>query len=120
MQKLMIVEDDPSLGLLYKDEFQDEGYLVLLIESGEQAIERFEEEAVDVVVLDIRLGGMDGLEVLRKMLELRPDVPVILNSAYAGFKTDFTSWSAETYLVKTSDMGELKQAVRRAMARAAA
>lgn len=119
MHKLMIVEDDPSLGLLYKDEFQDEGYRVLLVESGEEAVERFREEEVDGVVLDIRLGGMDGLDVLRKMLELRPEVPVILNSAYASFKTDFTTWSAESYLVKSSDMGELKQVVRRAMARAA-
>ena len=57
MQKLMIVEDDPSLGLLYRDEFHDAGYEVLLVESGEEAVEIFREEAFDGVVLDIRLGG---------------------------------------------------------------
>ncbi len=120
MKRLLIVEDDPNLRLLYEEEFGEEGYAVVLAASGEQALEALVSERVDGVVMDICLGGMDGLETLRKILLVHPEIAVVLNSAYATFKSDFTSWSADRYVVKSSDLTELKEAVRNALARRAA
>lgn len=120
MHKLLIVEDDPALRLLYKDEFEEEGYEVHLAPSGEEAVEWSRENHVDGIILDIRLGGMDGLETMGRLLEHQSNVSVILNSAYTTFKTDFSSWSADYYVVKSSDLTELKEAVRDSLLRRAA
>jgi DNA-binding response OmpR family regulator len=120
MQRLLIVEDDPNLRLLYEDEFAEDGYAVTLAASGEEAIEAIRKQSIDVVILDIQLGGIDGLETMRRILARRQDIAVVVNSAYASFKSDFASWSADRYVVKSSDMKELKQAVREAVALRAA
>ena len=115
MLELLIVEDDPSLRLLYQEEFEDEGYRVHVAASGEEAIQEFRRNPIDGVILDIRLGGMDGLEVLSNFLEHRADLAVVLNTAYTAFMSDFASWSADHYVVKSSDLTELKAAVRDAL-----
>jgi DNA-binding response OmpR family regulator len=120
MQKLLIVEDDPNLRLLYEDEFREDGYDVTLAGSGEEAMETIRRQPIDVVILDIQLGGIDGLETMRRMLARREEIGVVVNSAYASFKSDFASWSADRYVVKSSDLTELKEAVREVLARRAA
>jgi DNA-binding response OmpR family regulator len=120
MKTLLIVEDDPNLRLLYEEEFREEGYHVLTAASGEEALEIARRSKVAGVVLDIRLGGMDGLEVMRRLLDVSPDTVVVLNSAYPSFKSNFASWGAERYVVKSSNLRELKQAVHDALFRLAA
>ena len=120
MQTLLIVEDDANLRRLYEEEFREEGYHVLAASSGEEALEIARRSKVAGVVLDIRLGGIDGLEVMRRLLETSPGTVVVLNSAYPSFKRDFASWGAEQYVVKSSDLSELKRAVHEAICRFAA
>ncbi len=115
MQTLLIVEDDTNLRRLYEEEFREEGYHVLTASSGEEALEIARRSRVTGVVLDIRLGGIDGLEVMRRLLDVSPGTAVVLNSAYPSFKSDFASWGAERYVVKSSDLDELKQAVHDAL-----
>ena len=115
MPSLLIVEDDLSLRTLYQAEFTEEGYNVTGVASGEEAMEVLRKSPPQAVVLDIRLGGMNGLDLLRGILADRPEVAVVLNSAYPGYKQDFTSWSADRYVVKSSDLRELKEAVAEAM-----
>ena len=119
MPSLLIVEDDASLRRLYETEFIEEGYAVMSVGSGEEAIERLRTSPPEAVVLDIRLGGMDGLDVLRRVLQDRPSVAVVLNSAYPSYKQSFASWSADGYVVKSSDLTELKSTVAGALARRA-
>jgi two-component system response regulator (stage 0 sporulation protein F) len=114
---LLIVEDDPSLRLLYQVEFEEEGYEVHVAASGEEAVGLFRRHPVNGVILDICLGDVSGLDVLRSLLEHRADLAVVLNTAYTTFKTDFASWSADHYVVKSSDLTELKLAVRDALQR---
>ena len=120
MKKLLIVEDDPNLRLLYEDEFTEEGFDVLSASSGEEAIEHIRRNKVDAVILDLHLGGIDGLETMRRMLSFRQEIAVVVNTAYASFKSDFASWSADRYVVKSSDLTELKRAVREVLGRRAA
>jgi two-component system, OmpR family, response regulator len=115
MTRLLIVDDDSSLRKLYEAEFGEDGYEVESVGSGEEAIARLQGRSPEVVVLDIQLGGMNGLDVLRRVLDDRPDIAVILNSAYSGYKQNFASWSADGYVVKSSDLSELKTAVARAV-----
>jgi len=66
----------------------------------------------DLVVLDINMPEMNGIEVLRQMKEIKGDLPIILSSAYQEYKQDFGSWASEAYVVKSANMDELKATVR--------
>ena len=74
-------------------------------------------EGRDLVVLDIRLEGMDGIDCLRTIMEKRRDLPVILNSAYSTYKQDFASWMADAYVVKSADLTELKDKIKECLAK---
>jgi len=60
------------------------------------------------VILDIRMPDLNGVETLKKIMESASTVPVILNSAYTSYRDNFLTWAAEAYVVKSSDLTELK------------
>jgi len=107
MPVVLVVDDDLNQRLLYEQELRDAGYAVVVASSGPEAIEIVAQGGIDVVVLDIAMPGMDGVECLTKLLDIDRQLPVILNTAYANFKHDFMTWAAEAYVVKSSDLGEL-------------
>ena len=119
MPTLMIVEDDSSLCLLYRQEFEDEGYDVVIANRGREALAVVDKQKVDVVILDIAMPGMDGIEALGKILAVDNGIPVVLNTAYPGYKEDFLTWAAEAYVVKSGDLTELKERVAAALAKRA-
>lgn len=115
MKKLLIVDDEKNLRLLYKTEFESEGYQVETAADAQDALKKFEHERYDLVILDIKMPGMDGLEALGKFLGRDNKLPVIINSAYDSYKDNFMSWAADSYVIKSSDIGELKQKVKEAL-----
>ena len=112
MATLMVVEDDKNQRLLYEQELTEEGYDVILVEGGREALEKLEKVTPDLVILDISMPGMDGIETLGKILGRERSIPVILNTAYSSYKDNFMTWSAEAYVVKSSDLTELKDKIR--------
>jgi len=97
-------------------ELRDEGYEVEVAVSGEEAVRCLLKSKPDLVILDMSLPDMSGLEVLGRMLHSHPDLPVIINSAYDSYRDSFMAWAAATYLKKSADLTELKRAVRRILA----
>ncbi len=116
-KKILVVDDEEGLRLLYKEELEDEGALVTLAASGAEALERLEEDSFDLILLDIKMPGMDGVEVLRRIKEKWSDVPVILCTAYPHYKHDFGTWASDAYVVKSSDLGELKKTINEVLSR---
>jgi CheY-like chemotaxis protein len=114
---LLVVEDNEHQRLLYEEELRDEGYRVLTAADGREALEVAQREHPDLVLLDINMPVMDGLDTLGKLLEVDHHIPVIIHTAYPGYQDSFTSWSADAYVVKSSDLTELKQTVQRLLAR---
>lgn len=112
-KKILIIDDEDSIHLLYSEEFEEEGYEVYGALSGEDALDRLNDISPDLVILDINMPGMDGIEVLRKIKEINPNLPVILSSAYQEFKQDLASWASDDYIVKSANLDELKAAVKR-------
>jgi DNA-binding response OmpR family regulator len=112
MRSILIVEDEQHLLDLYTDEFNDAGFQVHSLSTGKEAIELIKKERPSVVVLDIKLSDMEGLRVLEEIKEFDRSIPVILNSAYAVYKSDFSSWMADDYVVKSSDISELVAKVK--------
>lgn len=111
MKTILLVEDDPNLGNLYDEELSDEGYHVLRAYDGREGVEMARQMRPDVVVIDINMPGMDGLEALERMLEEKPCLSVIINSAYASYKDSFRSWSTSAFVSKSSDLTELKSQI---------
>ncbi len=117
MKTILIVEDEPAQQLLYETEFQEMGFRTVIARDGQEAIDKVREVHPDVVILDLMLPRKHGLDALREVLAADPNLPVIIHTAYSHYKDDFMSWAAEEYVVKSSDLGELKKAVERVLAR---
>jgi DNA-binding response OmpR family regulator len=113
MKKILLVDDEESIHLLYREEFEEEGYEVHSALRGTDALEKFKLISPDLVILDINMPDMNGIEVLRQMKEIDPTLPVILSTAYHEYKQDLGAWASDEYIVKSSDLQELKEAVRR-------
>jgi DNA-binding response OmpR family regulator len=112
MEKILCVDDDLSLLHLYQAELTEEGFKVILAKDGKEAVAKFAKEKPNVVIMDIRMPIMDGIETLTAMLGKDRQVPVILNTAYPQYKENFMTWGAEGYVLKSSDLTELKQKIR--------
>lgn len=110
-KKLLIVDDEENLRTLYEAAFVAEGYDVVLADCGRAALSMLSKERPDLVVLDIRMPGMDGLDTMGDILSQNNQIPVVINSAYTHYKENFMSWSADAYVVKSSDLSELKGVV---------
>ena len=108
MAKILIVDDEEHIRLLYKQELAEEGYEVTLATNGKECLEIIDAENPDLIILDVRMPVMDGIETLGRIINKRKDIPVILNTAYSSYKDDFMTWAAEAYVVKSYDLSELK------------
>jgi DNA-binding response OmpR family regulator len=110
--KILVVDDDLHIQRLYKEEFEEEGYEVVIASNGKEAIDLFDREVPDIVTLDILLPDIDGIRLLRQMKEKRPKVPIIMSTAY-DYRDDFAVWASEAYIVKSSDLDELKSMIKK-------
>ncbi|MBI4585749.1 MAG: response regulator [Planctomycetes bacterium] len=111
-KKVLIADDEVSIRRLYERELKKEGYEVLTAENGQEAIQQVQNQKPDLVILDIRMPGMDGIQTLSRILEENNELPVIISTAYSSYKENFMSWAADAYVVKSSDLSELKSTVR--------
>ncbi len=111
-KKVMIVDDEDAIRLLYQEELEEEGYDVIVCANGQDALDKFKKEKPALVILDIAMPGMNGLEVLNKLKEMSSDTPVIMSTAYSHYKEDFYTWAADAYIVKSPDLTQLKDKVK--------
>ncbi|RLB71425.1 MAG: response regulator [Deltaproteobacteria bacterium] len=111
-QKILVVDDEESIRLLYQEELEDEGYHVKTAASAEEALEIVPDFHPDLVIMDIKMPGMSGVEALIKIKEMDRNIPVILCSAYGEYKQDFSTWASDAYVVKSANLNELKKHIR--------
>lgn len=116
MAKILVIEDEKNLRILYQQEFERDGFEVVTAANAVDGLQLVEAERPDLVVMDIRLPGMDGLEAMSRVLDKNPKIPVVLNSAYSSYQDSFMSWAADAYVVKSADTGELRLRVRELLA----
>lgn len=111
MDALLIVEDDDNLRKLYTEEFVEEGYRVISAGNSHDALRALDQEIPDVAILDLVMPGIDGIELLERFVKQAPQLPVIINTAYPAYQHNYLTWSADAYIVKSSDLAELKRTV---------
>ena len=113
MKKILLVDDEEGIQMLYREELQDAGYEVISAYTGEEGLEKVKNESPDLVILDIQMPGMNGIETLRQMKMDNPTLPIILSSAYTEYKQDLGAWASDAYVVKSSNINDLKEAVKK-------
>jgi len=111
-KKILIVEDEESLRLFYEEELKAEGYEILSAGNGREAIQQLETTNPDLIILDIVMPVMDGMEALGRILRKGRKIPIILNTSYSAYREDFMSWAADAYVTKSSDLTELKKKIQ--------
>jgi len=112
MPRILVVDDDESELMLVRLELEDEGYDVITAKNGREAIELVKKGGIDLVVLDIQMPDIDGIEALSKILTIDKKVPIVLHTAYSSFKDNFMTWTADDYVIKSSDLTELKNKIK--------
>lgn len=117
MKRILIVEDEEGLRLLYEEELKADGYEVITARNGKEAIKRLEEVRPDLIVLDIVMPVMNGLEALGRILSKERKIPIILNTSYPDYRQDFMTWAADAYVTKSSDLKELKDKIKELLER---
>lgn len=112
MKRILVVDDDEPIRAYLREELTEEGYEILEAASAPEALKIIEKEPLDLVILDIRMPGMTGVEALPRIMGLKQNLPVILNTAYSQYQQDFMAWAANAYIIKSYDLTELKNKIR--------
>lgn len=116
-ERILIIEDEDTLRDSLKRVFQREGFQVEAVISAEPALELFEENPYDLIITDIILPGITGIELLKRVKEINPDQIVIIITAYASLETAVETLRAGAYdyIVKPIIHEEIKQIVKNAL-----
>lgn len=111
MTNILVIDDEQHIRKLYSEYLTREGYQIDTATGYDEALQLLQQKSYDLILLDVELGETSGLDVLKKLKEIYPDTPIILNTAYSVYKTDFNTWLADGYVVKSSDLNALKNKI---------
>lgn len=116
MRKILCVDDDPSLLLLYQEELSEDGYEVIVARNSREALDRYDAELPQLVILDLHMANMNGLKTLKALLERNENIPVVLNTAYSVDLRNVLNCEPAGYVIKSSDLTELKKKIKEVLA----
>ncbi|MCM3618010.1 response regulator [Sutcliffiella horikoshii] len=116
-QKLLIVDDQYGIRILLNEVFQKEGYQTFQAANGYQALDIVEKHSPDLVLLDMKIPGMDGIEILKRLKAINSDIQVIIMTAYGELDMiqESKDLGAITHFAKPFDIDEIRDAVRKNM-----
>ena len=113
MKRILIVDDQPGIRLLLVELFQRENFETVVASNGLEALQCVESQLLDCVLLDMKMPGMDGIEVLKKLKSDYPELPVIIMTAYdeSELTNEAIEIGAVRYFAKPFDIFEVRDAV---------
>ncbi len=114
MKRILLVEDDEHIQFLIKEELVENGYEVIIASDGVEAMKMLQAEGApspDLIILDIRMPKMDGFETMGHILKSKIDSPIIIHSAYSGYKSHPLTMAADAYVVKSHNFAQLNETI---------
>ncbi len=117
MAKILVVDDEPDMIWAVTNVLLSENHSVVSVNSGEEALAKVKDLTIDLVLLDFRLPGMDGIQILEKIKQIRSDLPVIMVTGYGGIEEAVQSMKlgAAHYISKPFDNSQLVESVSKAL-----
>ena len=117
--RIMVIDDEKIVGDMAKMSLEQEGYLVETFLNAEPALARLGEQKFDVVVTDLKMKGIDGMEVLKTVKRLYPETKVIMITAFANLDAAIEALRADVhdFFPKPVKIRELKASIQRALGR---
>jgi len=114
---ILVVDDEAGVRFFLEQLLERDGHQVVAVESGEAALERIATQEFDLVLVDLRLQGIGGMDVLAVVRDTAPDTPVIVLTAYASLESAMEALrqGAHDYLFKPSQVVEVRESVRTAL-----
>jgi DNA-binding NtrC family response regulator len=116
-EKILVVDDEKHVRALFERVLVKEGYQVECAASGSEAIDKLASSSFDLVVTDLKMDGIDGLDLIKKGKRAKQDLPFVLISGYGTAQTArlAAEEGADVFLMKPIDITELKSAVKKAL-----
>ncbi len=112
MARILVIDDDDGVRSLVSEELSHEGHAVSVAADGWAGLRAVAAAPPDLVLLDLKMPGLGGLDVLQRLKAAHPTLPVLLFTAYSDFTQEAASRGADGYLVKSADFGAVKRAIR--------
>lgn len=111
---ILVAEDEKAAQFLYEEELSEEGWEVTLADNGLQVLGLLEDRAFDLLLTDVKMPDMHALEMIPRVREEHPDLPVVVVSAYQGLEDDFQlqSHRIRAFVRKPVDFEALKRLIR--------
>lgn len=118
MKTILVADDDKNMRLFLETELVGKGYQVILANNGLEALKKIKEETPDLVILDIKMPDMHGLDVLKVVRKDNKELPIIVCTAYEKMRDDYTVWASRVagYLTKPFDLNCLRAIIKRSLA----
>lgn len=115
LMELLIVDDQQGIRLLLQEVFRKEGYNTHLAANGIEALKMIEQYDIALVLLDMKIPGMDGIEILKRIKKMKPDIPVVMMTAYGelGVVNKALELGAVRYFTKPFDIFEVRDEVNK-------
>jgi len=117
MNKILVVDDDYAVRLFYQEELEDDGYRVVTFGDYENLLTEIAIHCPDVIIMGIKMGEINGLDIISDIRNIFIDIPIILCSASSTFESDAKSFAADYFVAKSSDLDELKNKITMAIGR---
>jgi two-component system response regulator (stage 0 sporulation protein F) len=116
-EKILIVDDQFGIRILLNEVFQKEGYETFQAANGVQALDILQKHTPDLVLLDMKIPGMDGIEILKRMKRIDPEIRVIIMTAYGELDMiqEAKDLGAITHFAKPFDIDDIRAAVKKHM-----
>ena len=115
MSTILLVDDNEHHLEIYGAALEEDDHWVVKANSGAKALAKVHEGRPDLVVLDVSMPNIDGINLLGRLLDIDNTLPVILHSGYQQYRDNFLTWCADAFVVKSSDPTELRMTVLRVL-----
>ncbi|WP_100405750.1 response regulator [Bacillus solitudinis] len=115
MQKILVVDDQYGIRVLLSEILQKDGYQIFQAANGVQALNIVEKDKPDLVLLDMKIPGMDGLEILKRIKEKHAEIDVIMMTAYGELNliNEAMQLGAITHFAKPFDIDDIREVIKK-------
>ena len=116
-RKILVVDDQYGIRVLLCEILQKDGYQMFEAANGVQALKIVKEEELDLVLLDMKIPGMDGIEILKRIKEDKPEIGVIMMTAYGELNliNEAINLGAITHFAKPFDIDDIREVIRKSL-----